>query len=84
MDTSTWKKPRYTSLDARSAVTLIAELTAPELFFALNLCVEAGVPLEVVSNRLGHASILATVAPYLHVYSDRNAEAASAFDRLVG
>jgi hypothetical protein len=83
MDTSTWKKSRYTSPDARSAVTLIAELTTPELFCA-HLCAKAGVPLEVVSNRLGHASILATVAPYLHVYSDRNAEAASAFDRLVG
>jgi integrase len=34
MDTSTWKKSRYTSPDARSAVTLIAELTTPEFFCA--------------------------------------------------
>jgi integrase len=49
-----------------------------------SLCAKAGVPLEVVSNRLGHASIGVTASRYLHVYSDRDAEAASAFDRLVG
>jgi integrase len=49
-----------------------------------SLCAKAGVPLEVVSNRLDHASIGVTAARYLHVYSDRDAEAASAFDLLVG
>jgi len=49
-----------------------------------SLCAKAGVPLEVVSNRLGHASIGVTASRYLHVYSDRDAEAAIAFDRLVG
>lgn len=49
-----------------------------------SLCAKAGVPLEVVSNRLGHASIGVTASRYLHVYSERDAEAASAFDRLVG
>jgi integrase len=49
-----------------------------------SLCAKAGVPLEVVSNRLGHASIGVTAARYLHVYTDRDAEAADAFDRLVG
>ncbi len=49
-----------------------------------SLCAKAGVALEVVSNRLGHASIEVTAARYLHVYSERDAEAASAFDRLVG
>ena len=48
-----------------------------------SLCAKAGVPLEVVSNRLGHASIGVTASRYLHIYSDRDAEAASAFDRLV-
>jgi integrase len=49
-----------------------------------SLCAKAGVPLEVVSNRLGHASIGVTAARYLHVYSERDAQAASAFDRLLG
>jgi integrase len=49
-----------------------------------SLCAKAGVPLGVVSQRLGHASIAITAERYLHVYSDRDAEAASAFDRLVG
>jgi integrase len=49
-----------------------------------SLCAKAGVPLEVVSQRLGHASIGITAERYLHVYSDRDADAASAFGRLVG
>ena len=49
-----------------------------------SLCAKAGVPLEVVSNRLGHASIGVTASRYLHVYSERDAEAARAFDSLVG
>jgi integrase len=49
-----------------------------------SLCAKAGVPLEVVSQRLGHASIGITASRYLHVYSDRDVDAADAFDRLVG
>lgn len=49
-----------------------------------SLCAKAGVPLEVVSNRLGHASIGVTASRYLHVYGDRDADAADAFDRMVG
>jgi integrase len=49
-----------------------------------SLCAKAGVPLEVVSKRLGHASIGVTAACYLHVYSGRDADAADAFERLVG
>jgi integrase len=48
-----------------------------------SLCAQAGVPIEVVSQRLGHASIGVTVERYLHVYRSRDAEAAAAFDRLV-
>ena len=43
-----------------------------------------GVPLEVVSKRLGHSSIGVTAERYLHVYSDRDAAAASVFDTLCG
>jgi hypothetical protein len=42
------------------------------------------VPIEVVSQRLGHPSIGVTVERYLHVYRSRDAEAADAFGRLVG
>ena len=35
-----------------------------------SLCAKAGVPLEAVSRRLGHASIGITAERYLHVYSD--------------
>lgn len=49
-----------------------------------SLCAQAGVPIEVISQRLGHASIGITVERYLHVYQSRDAEAADAFDQLVG
>lgn len=43
-----------------------------------------GVPLEVVSKRLGHATIGITAERYLHVYRERDAEAAAVFERLAG
>lgn len=49
-----------------------------------SLLAKAGVPIEVISQRLGHASIGVTVERYLHVYRSRDAEAAAAFSRLVG
>ncbi len=48
-----------------------------------SLCAQAGVPIEVISQRLGHASIGITVERYLHVYQGRDADAADAFGRLV-
>ena len=39
--------------------------------------------IEVVSQRLGHASIGVSVERYLHVYRSRDADAADAFGRLV-
>jgi integrase len=44
-----------------------------------SLCAQAGVAIEVVSQRLGHASIGITVERYLHVYEGRDADAADAF-----
>ncbi|MHB8432297.1 MAG: tyrosine-type recombinase/integrase [Candidatus Tyrphobacter sp.] len=41
-----------------------------------------GVPLEVVSKRLGHATIGITAERYLHVYKERDAEAAAVFEQL--
>jgi len=49
-----------------------------------SLLAKNGVPLEVVSKRLGHSSIGVTAERYLHVYSDRDAAAASVLDTLVG
>ena len=48
-----------------------------------SLLAKAGVPFEVISNRLGHSCISITVDRYLTVYQDRDAAAAAAFDRLV-
>jgi site-specific recombinase XerD len=41
-----------------------------------------GVPLEVISWRLGHATIGITAERYLHVYKERDAETAAAFEQL--
>jgi integrase len=49
-----------------------------------SLMAQAGVPIEVVGQRLGHASIGITAERYLHVYPSRDVEAAEAFGRLVG
>jgi integrase len=49
-----------------------------------SLLAKNGVPLEVVSKRLGHSSIGVTAERYLHVYTDRDAAAASALDGLCG
>jgi integrase len=48
-----------------------------------SLLAKAGVPIEVISNRLGHSCINVTVDRYLTVYRDRDAAAAAAFERLV-
>jgi integrase len=48
-----------------------------------SLLAKAGVPLEVVSKRLGHSNIAITAERYLDVYSDRDVAAAIALDRLV-
>jgi integrase len=49
-----------------------------------SLCAKAGVSLEVVSQRLGHASISITAERYMYIYADRDADAAAAFGKLVG
>jgi integrase len=48
-----------------------------------SLLAKAGVPIEVVSQRLGHSTISITVDRYITVYRDRDMAAAHAFDRLV-
>jgi integrase len=47
------------------------------------LLLKAGVPLKVVSERLGHASPAFTMAVYQHVLPGMQAEAATAFAELI-
>lgn len=49
-----------------------------------SLLAKASVPIEVVSQRLGHSSIGITVQRYLTVYKSRDAAAAEAFEDIVG
>jgi integrase len=44
----------------------------------------AGVPVKVVSERLGHASVMITLKIYAHVMPGMQAEAAATFAALVG
>jgi integrase len=47
------------------------------------LLAKAGVPIEVISKRLGHSDISITYDRYITVYRDRGAEAAEAFGKIV-
>lgn len=49
-----------------------------------SLLAQAGVPIEVVSKRLGHSDIGVTYSRYIDVYTDRDADAAARFGKLVG
>jgi integrase len=48
-----------------------------------SLLAKAGVPIEVISKRLGHSAIGITYDRYITVYRDRDAEAAEAFAKIV-
>ena len=49
----------------------------------VSLAAKAGVPIEVLSRRLGHSSIGITMDRYLVVYKERDRAAADAFAALV-
>jgi len=51
---------------------------------AATLMLQAGVPLKVVSDALGHSTISITADVYSHVTPDLRREAASALDRALG
>lgn len=51
---------------------------------AATLLLSAGVPLKVVSETLGHASIVVTADVYAHVTPELKREAADAMDRALG
>ena len=47
-----------------------------------SILAKRGVPLEVVSKRLGHSNIAITADRYLHIYQSRDAEAAEVLNDL--
>lgn len=47
------------------------------------LLIAAGVPVEVVSERLGHATPTFTIETYQHVLPGMQAEAAALFEKLI-
>ncbi len=57
---------------------------------AITIDLDTNEPLTLARRRIkrtgqgGHASIGITAERYLHVYPDRDADAARAFERLVG
>lgn len=48
------------------------------------LLLQAGVPVKVVSERLGHASVVITLETYAHVMPGMQAQAAATFAALIG
>jgi integrase len=48
------------------------------------LLLQAGVPVKVVSERLGHATVMITLETYAHVMPGMQAEAAATFAAIVG
>ncbi len=71
---------RVVELAARAKVTPITAHCLRDTH--ASLLAKNGVPLEVVSKRLGHADIRLTAERYLHVYRDRDAAAARVLDTL--
>jgi integrase len=71
---------RVIELAARAKVTPITAHCLRDTH--ASLLAKKGVPLEVVSKRLGHADIRVTAERYLHVYRESDAAAARALDTI--
>ena len=71
---------RVIELAARAKVTPITAHCLRDTH--ASLLAKRGVPLEVVSKRLGHADIRVTAERYLHVYRESDAAAARVLDSL--
>jgi len=71
----------FKDLVARSQVTPITLHDLRDTH--ASLLAKAGVPIEVISSRLGHSCIGVTVDRYVTVYQERDAAAAAAFERIV-
>jgi integrase len=71
---------RVIELAARAKVTPITAHCLRDTH--ASLLAKRGVPLEVVSKRLGHADIRVTAERYVHVYRESDAAAARVLDTL--
>jgi integrase len=71
---------RVIELAARAKVTPITAHCLRDTH--ASLLAKKGVPLEVISKRLGHADIRVTAERYLHVYKESDAAAARVLDTL--
>jgi integrase len=71
---------RVIELAARAKVTPITAHCLRDTH--ASLLAKKGVPLEVVSKRLGHADIRITAERYLHVYRESDAAAAKVLDTV--
>ncbi len=69
---------------------IVANADVPEIRFHDlrhthgSLLIKEGVPVKVVSERLGHAHIAHTIQTYQHLLPGMGAEAAARFERLAG
>jgi integrase len=81
--------PVYPSIFGESFKNLIERMKVTQISLHglrdthASLLAKAGVPIEVISRRLGHSSINITMDRYMHVYRERDEDAASAFDKFV-
>lgn len=81
--------PLHPDYFSRSFERLLAKLDLPRVRFHdlrhthATLLIKAGVPVKVVSERLGHASVAFTMQVYQHVLPGMQADAAATFSAMV-
>jgi integrase len=82
-------RPIHPDLFSRGFSRLVATVDVPRLRLRdlrhthATLLLKAGVPIKVVSERLGHATPGFTMATYQHVLPGMQAEAARTFEALI-
>ena len=87
--TSTFCQLRIGAAVNRAFDRLVAKHGMPRIRFHdlrhthATVLLRAGVPVKVVSERLGHASPGVTLNVYQHVFPGMQAEAAEVFERLL-
>ncbi|MEI8001262.1 MAG: site-specific integrase [Actinomycetes bacterium] len=82
----TWIHPQGFSqiLDRKVAKLAIPTIPLHDLRHThATLLLQAGVPVKVVSERLGHANVAFTMSVYQHVLTGMQAEAAETFAALL-
>jgi integrase len=69
--------------DARSAARALEDAAARPRHTHATLLLKAGVPIKVVSERLGHSTPAFTMATYQHILPGMQREAAETFASLL-